>query len=113
MSASNDMFTDDGAQSQHATKELTMISTISKTDNRYVVGGKNLPNNTNDRPGRATRQTAAGQHESVACSRSWLVFERQSKQVCNGYFGVIAPNNSIENIKPGRCVVRISPHPFL
>jgi len=27
VSASNDMFTDDGAQSQHATKELTMIST--------------------------------------------------------------------------------------
>ncbi len=40
MQASNDMFTNDGAQSQHATKELTMMSTISKTGDRYVVGGK-------------------------------------------------------------------------
>jgi len=100
VSASNEMFTDDGAQSQHATKELTMISTNFENRQSLCRWRQNLSNNTNDKPGRATRQTAAGQHESVACSRSWLVFERQSKQVFNGYFGVIALNNSIENIKP-------------
>ena len=51
--------------------------------------------NNNNKPGRATRQTAAGRRERVAC-RFWLSSRMSNQLVYNTSFGVFVAKNTIE-----------------